>query len=238
MRPFLVLLTLTLCFAPLVSLGLRLLAFEGAEAFDRRTEAWPGHALFREHFRACLPEGTSLRVLDLMSGTGAALGYLEDLLCERDTHVTALDSSPERLQRAREKLSGLGSRLETLTADVRQGLPFPDASFDVVLMQMGLHHLREKGPVLDEVLRILRPGGHFVFGDKAARSKLSDAAFELRRLLREGRSSWIEHFVPLQTDLESELRRRFEVNSMEFVRDVPGYPGFYCRACLRRTKNA
>lgn len=49
----------------------------------------------------------------------------------------------------------------TVTASAEQ-LPFPDASFDVVIMDAVLEHLEEVEKSFSEVARVLKPGGTFV----------------------------------------------------------------------------
>ncbi len=42
------------------------------------------------------------------------------------------------------------------------GLDFPDASFDNVSMIAVIEHLEEPGRILDEIVRVLKPGGRFI----------------------------------------------------------------------------
>jgi ubiquinone/menaquinone biosynthesis C-methylase UbiE len=46
-----------------------------------------------------------------------------------------------------------------------QQIPFPDQSFDLVLSTLSLHHWRDPGAVLDEINRVLQPGGAFFVFD-------------------------------------------------------------------------
>lgn len=82
--------------------------------------------------------------------------------------VTATDVSSVGLsqldERAREQ--DLTSRVTTLVHDVRNRLPLPDASIDGVFAHMLLCmalSTREVHALVDEVRRVLRPGGAFVY---------------------------------------------------------------------------
>ena len=44
-------------------------------------------------------------------------------------------------------------------------IPFPDGSLDLVVSTLSLHHWAAPVPVLDEVTRVLRPGGAFLIFD-------------------------------------------------------------------------
>src|SRR4030081_4126493 len=50
-----------------------------------------------------------------------------------------------------------------LPRGARKHLPFAGESFDLIVCLWVLEHLREPGTVLQEVRRVLRPGGHFIF---------------------------------------------------------------------------
>jgi SAM-dependent methyltransferase len=86
------------------------------------------------------------------------------LFLEKGFRVTALDYSGNCLcqVRAAAGSAGLDGGLRTMQNDLRLGLPFKDASFDVVyshmLFTMQLTE-RELELAFKEVLRVLRPGG-------------------------------------------------------------------------------
>jgi ubiquinone/menaquinone biosynthesis C-methylase UbiE len=95
-------------------------------------------------------------VLDLGCGTGVvALAA-----AARGFRVVGVDHSPEMLAIARRKLhtAGLANRVELEAGEVDR-LRFGDGEFDGVLCQGLLHHLPELGSCLDEVDRVLKPGG-------------------------------------------------------------------------------
>lgn len=69
--------------------------------------------------------------------------------------VIGVDSSPAMVERAREW--GVDARLGDI-----QDLPFGDAEFDVVTCNWVLYHLPDLDRGLEELARVLRPGGRFV----------------------------------------------------------------------------
>jgi SAM-dependent methyltransferase len=103
-------------------------------------------ALFRS-----LVGGPGRRVLDLGCRYGALTrAYLEG------NDVVGVDVDREALAEA----ATLG--IETVWADVDEPLPFPDASFDVVVAGELIEHLRDPERLVAEARRVLRPGGTFV----------------------------------------------------------------------------
>ncbi len=79
---------------------------------------------------------------------------------ERPYRLVALDYAPYAVRAVRENLRRAERAGHVLFGDAR-ALPFPDASFAVVLSGGLLEHFRDPAPVLDEMSRILRPGGLF-----------------------------------------------------------------------------
>lgn len=101
-------------------------------------------------------------LLDIGCGTGANLHLLSTAAATgsgKQGRVTALDYSPLALQFARDHLAGLP--VDLLRGDATR-LPFPDAHFDVVTMLDVLEHVEDDGAALQEIQRVLKPGGAFV----------------------------------------------------------------------------
>ncbi|MBL8788499.1 MAG: class I SAM-dependent methyltransferase [Deltaproteobacteria bacterium] len=101
--------------------------------------------------------GPGPRVLDLGCGTGALLRALED----RIAHGVGVDASPGMVAVARRE-----SPSDKLAFEVIDGprLPFPDASFDVVVSLLSFRYL-DWDPIMDEVRRVLAPGGRLLVVD-------------------------------------------------------------------------
>jgi SAM-dependent methyltransferase len=98
------------------------------------------------------------RALDLGCGTGV----ITLALAERGFDVVGVDHSPDMLAIAKEKLerSSTAGKHDLMTADVR-ALPLPSAEFDCVTCQGLLHHLDDIRPCIEELVRVLKPGGFF-----------------------------------------------------------------------------
>ncbi|MFD0469351.1 class I SAM-dependent methyltransferase [Nonomuraea thailandensis] len=100
-----------------------------------------------------LPAGVAL---DAACGTGRFAAAL----AERGHRVIGVDSSPDMLALARERVPEGDFRLGDL-----RGLPVPDDTADLVVCSLALTHAPSLDPVLAEFARVLRPGGHVVIAD-------------------------------------------------------------------------
>jgi SAM-dependent methyltransferase len=96
--------------------------------------------------------GPGMRVLDLGCRTGALTEHYA-----QGNELTGVDVDRDALARARERLD-----IETVWADVEDGLPFADETFDVVVAGELLEHLADPAAAVTHVRRVLRPGGRFV----------------------------------------------------------------------------
>ncbi len=100
------------------------------------------------------PPGT--RVLNI----GAGSGYLEKLLAGRGVEVCSLDPCGDSIARLQVELN-MGERAKQ---GYSQDIPFNAGHFDKVIMTEVLEHLPEDvlHATVDEVRRVLKPGGQFV----------------------------------------------------------------------------
>ena len=93
---------------------------------------------------------TGTRVLDLGSGTGAAFQQLQNF------DVTAVDPDEKMLELNEFSNKVIGGA---------ENLPFPDNSFDSIYCAFVWRNINEPKKGMDEVYRVLRPGGKFILLD-------------------------------------------------------------------------
>jgi len=100
------------------------------------------------------------KVLDVGCGTGV----VAVTAARRGAQVKALDLSPVLIERARWNADTAGVAIEFTEGDA-EALPYPDASFDIVLSQYG--HMFAPRPELaaKELIRVCRAGGRIVMAN-------------------------------------------------------------------------
>ena len=98
------------------------------------------------------------RVLDVACGTGV----VAVTAARRGAKVSGLDLTPALLERARENAGIAGVGVEFIEGDA-EALPYPDASFDVVLSQFGHMFAPRPAVAMGEMLRVLKRGGRLAF---------------------------------------------------------------------------
>src|SRR5947207_6159472 len=86
-----------------------------------------------EERAAAATAGDASRLLELGVGTGETARRV--LALHRDAHLTAIDSSPEMLDRAKELFPDADLRLARLED------PLPSGPFDLVYSTLAVHHL-------------------------------------------------------------------------------------------------
>ncbi len=105
---------------------------------------------------ACLPLGADATVADVGAGTG----YFAIPMAARVKRVLAVDVSPEMLQLLRGKLSRAGApRNIELVEGSADRTSLADSSCDLVFLANVWHEIENSGRVLEEMRRILKPGG-------------------------------------------------------------------------------
>ena len=110
------------------------------------------------------------KVIDLCCGTGDLAIIIKQI--QPDADVTGVDFSDKMLEIARSK----SKNIEYLQVDVTN-LPFADNTFDFAVMGFGLRNIQNAEKAVEEVYRILKPGGYYMhldFGRKNLLSKIFD----------------------------------------------------------------
>ena len=146
---------------------------EGRDAARRRRweQYWDRHAsgydrqmgsmdrmLFRDtrHWICAQAEG---RVLEVAIGTGLNLTHYPV-----DVDVTGIELSGAMLDFARRRATELGRQVQLRSGNA-EALEFPDATFDTVVCTFSLCAIPDHHRAVDEMVRVLRPGGLLLLAD-------------------------------------------------------------------------
>lgn len=132
--------------------------------YDLLCRAFGLGAALRRFELTCLDPLTFSRALDVGCGTGELLRFVA--AARPTTSFVGVDADPDVLAIAGKKLEGVEPRVRLMQARA-EALPFPDASFDLVISSMMLHHLdtEAKARALGEWHRVLAPGGALLLVD-------------------------------------------------------------------------
>jgi ubiquinone/menaquinone biosynthesis C-methylase UbiE len=103
-----------------------------------------------------------VRILDVGCATGR---LLERLAASGARRLAGSDLAPHMVDVARARLADRGLDADFRPADAETELPWSDSSFDVVTMTGVLHHFLGPRAALEEIARVLRPGGRLVVAD-------------------------------------------------------------------------
>ncbi len=114
------------------------------------------------NFRQLALQGLTIKentqVLDLCCGSGQATNFL----VQHSQNVTGLDASPLSINRAKKNVPS-AKYVEAFAED----MPFSNNQFDLVHTSAALHEMNSEQlrQIIQEVYRILKPGGIFTFVD-------------------------------------------------------------------------
>ena len=116
----------------------------------------------QRHFISLMALDADSVVLDVACGSGGpALFVAQEIGCE----VTGIDLHPDGIAAAeasaRER--GLSERARFRVADIREGLPLADDTFDALQCIDAMNHVYQRARVLAEFRRVLRHGGRLLF---------------------------------------------------------------------------
>lgn len=172
------------------------------------------------------------RALEIGAGTGFFTVNLVSAGIIESGCVT--DLSAGMVDVALRNGSSLGYELDGRVADAEH-LPFADGSFDLVCGHAVLHHVPDLDQALREVIRVLRPGGRFVFAGEPTRHgaliarRLSRTAWSTTEALSRT-SWWRDRFARTADELVVD---RVEA-ALEAIVDIHTFdPDELHRLCLR-----
>ncbi len=137
-------------------------------------EHYRGRLVHAEHvarYRLATQLAGAKRVLDAACGEGYGSGMLRAAGAES---VTAVDLDSATVAHARKRHG-----IDALVADIRS-LPFDDDAFDLVVSFETIEHVEDPGRALDELSRVLAPGGLLMISTPVAGQYLVENEFHVR----------------------------------------------------------
>ena len=152
-----------------------------------------------------IPDNFAGKLLDVPVGTGVFTSAKYARMLRAD--IIGLDYSQDMLNQARVRFrqERIGN-CRLIQGDVG-ALPFPDASFDIVLSMNGFHAFPDKEKAYSEVFRVLKPGGRLI-GCFCIRGESRRTDWLMKRIL--SRKGWFtppfETFDSLKARLEKGYR--------------------------------
>ncbi|MBE9210257.1 class I SAM-dependent methyltransferase [Nostoc sp. LEGE 06077] len=155
-----------------------------------------GETRFRQLALQGLTIHSDTQVLDLCCGSGQSTQFL----VKSSQNVTGLDASPKSLQRAKQNVPE-ASYIEAFA----ENMPLADNSFDLVHTSAALHEMEPEQlrQILQEVYRVLKPGGVFTLVDfHAPNNPIFWPGVSLFLLLFETETAW----QLIKTDLPGLLK--------------------------------
>ena len=108
-----------------------------------------------------LPLSGADRALDVATGTGE----LARALVPRVATVVGVDATEAMLEQGRRFVAQHGIANIRFEHGIVEALPFESVSFDVVTSRYAFHHFADPKPVLAEMARVCKPGGHLLIID-------------------------------------------------------------------------
>lgn len=167
---------------------------------------------------------------------GGGQGRDTEFFAQRGFRVTALDYSPAALRALRVRLeaTGLATAVEMVQHDVRQRLPFADATFDACYSHMLYCMALTQGELESlshEVHRVLRPGGLHIYTVRNTQDPDFAKGLHHGEKLYED-EGFIVHFF--DRELVDHLAKGFELLNLEEFEEGP-LPRRLYLVTLRRT---
>ncbi|MDO9084808.1 MAG: arsenite methyltransferase [Anaerolineaceae bacterium] len=99
----------------------------------------------------------------IVADIGAGSGFLSSLLVTKTEKVHLVDSSEAMLAQAKQNLTSYDNVEFHLAAG--NDIPLPDDSLDAVFANMYLHHTSDPLAAIQEMARLLKPGGRLIISD-------------------------------------------------------------------------
>jgi ubiquinone/menaquinone biosynthesis C-methylase UbiE len=123
---------------------------------------------------ADLPVSPDAEALDIATGTGEFARALAPHVAK----VIGLDATDAMLEQGRKFIAAAGIENLGFRKGIVQELPFEDATFDIVSSRYAFHHFADPKPVISEMARVCKTGGHVIIVDIVVPDAMTAAEYQ------------------------------------------------------------
>jgi ubiquinone/menaquinone biosynthesis C-methylase UbiE len=156
-------------------------------------------------------------LVDLCCGTGMSFVFLKD----RCKKIYAVDASLDMINKCKERINinelnknntknKHFNNIVLINSDARN-ISLKDKSCDIVLIRMGLHHIKEKEEVIEESYRILKKKGKLIIMDHFKKYNLILTNFyDFFRNIKRGNNLFSHYYCSVE-DLLNICSKKFKL---------------------------
>lgn len=177
--------------------------------------------------------GNGMKVLDVACGPGIVACALAQAGAQIGVQVTGIDLTPAMIEQATQRARSMRVEVEYQVGHA-QNLPFESGCFDRVVTRYSFHHMQDPAIVLEEMVRVCRPGGRIIVIDatpapqcqqgydqaETLRDPSHTSALTLPQLLTLGADAGLSHLLTQSYRLESRLQDQVDPHDHEAVRTL------------------
>ena len=146
----------------------------------------------------------SPKICDLCCGSGNTI----DLLSNKSKEIIGIDASEEMIKICNEKFDKK-KNIKIILSSVTK-IKSEKECFDYVIIRMGLHHIKDKEDVINEIYRILKPKGKIILIDKYYTNRFKYYLTEISKLIFKFDKHLLNHFI-ISKEANLDLLKKFKL---------------------------
>ncbi|MCK4730398.1 MAG: methyltransferase domain-containing protein [Candidatus Aenigmarchaeota archaeon] len=146
------------------------------------------------------------KVVELCCGRGDIIQKLKSEVKE----IIGIELSEERIALCKEKFRK-DKKVKIMSENISK-IPLKSGEYDLVIIKMGLHHVKDINSVLYESSRILKTGGKFIIVDKFLTGNLLlSNLYDLYLFLKTGRKDFFQHHYRTEEEVKKVAEKYFRI---------------------------
>jgi len=150
------------------------------------------------------------KICDLCCGSGNTI----ELLSNKSKEIVGIDASDEMIIICNEKFDKK-SNVKIILSSVTK-IKSKENYFDYAIVRMGLHHIKDKEDVINEIYRILKPKGKLILIDKYHTNKFKYYLTEIAKLVFKFDKHLLNHFI-ISKEANLDLLKNFRIIKEEYL---------------------